>query len=275
MTSTITLRNPEEVARETEPLVHVFGKDKKILCETERRGHETPENKSPLELSLDASEGFIPLWEKGAILRWRFQDRNLQLFADPAGMANSIRSLLGEAVVAWGDAVPVKFTEDDDLWDFEIVVRNANNCNHVGACVLASAFFPDAGRHEFVVYPRMFEQSRKEQVDTFIHETGHIFGLRHFFANISEKRWPVEIFGTHRPFTIMNYGDKSELTDLDKEDLQRLYEAAWSGSLSDINGTPIRFVKPYHASGVPAETMIAARQIQTASTPPSVVAYTG
>ena len=41
----------------------------------------------------------------------------------------------------------------------------------------------------------MFAQNRKEQVDTFIHEIGHVFGLRHFFANISETAWPSEIFG--------------------------------------------------------------------------------
>ena len=88
--------------------------------------------------------------------------------------------------------------------------------------VLASAFFPDAGRHELVIYPKMFSQSRREQVDTLIHEVGHIFGLRHFFANIRETAWPSQVFGTHKPFSIMNYGHQSELTD----DRQRRSEAA-------------------------------------------------
>ena len=263
MTSITALRNADELAPEIQPLVHVFGKDCHILCDTEARGHATPENMSPFDLALHASLGFIPLWEKGTVLRWRFQERALRLFADSSGMTNTIRDLLGEAVLAWGDALPVKFTEDDDLWDFEIVVRNANNCNAVGACVLASAFFPDGGRHELVVYPRLFDQSRKEQVDTFIHEIGHVFGLRHFFANVSETSWPVELFGVHNRFTIMNYGADSELTHHDKEDLKRLYEAAWSGALTDINGTPIRLVKPYHASGVSAEKMMAISQIET------------
>ena len=65
----------------------------------------------------------------------------------------------------------------------------------------------------------MFTQARKEQVDTFIHEIGHIFGLRHFFANVSETAWPSEIFGRHENFSIMNYGALSELTDADKDDL--------------------------------------------------------
>ena len=95
---------------------------------------------------------------------------------------------------------------------------------------LASAFFPDSGRHELVIYPKLFTQSEKEQVDTLVHEIGHILGLRHFFANISETRWASEIFGTHKPLTIMNYGNQSELTDDDRADLTRLYQAVRAGS---------------------------------------------
>ena len=259
MSPTITLRKAEEAAHEAEPLVHVFGKDKNIICDTERRGHATPRNRTPFEIVVDASEGFIPLWEKGTTLRWRFQERSLRFFENPDAIKTEIRRLFGEALLEWGNAAPVKFTERDDAWDFEIAVRNADNCDIKG-CVLASAFFPDAGRHEFVVYPRMFEQSRKEQVETFIHETGHIFGLRHFFANVSETAWPSEIFGEHQRFTIMNYGRESELTSVDREDLKRLYQAAWSGELSSINGTPVRLVKPFHAAGVVAENILVARQ---------------
>ncbi|MBW3510957.1 MULTISPECIES: matrixin family metalloprotease [Janthinobacterium] len=250
MSSIIILQGTTELASEAETLFHVFGEHQTLVCDTDRRGQESPGSTSPLDLAVDASEGFIPLWAKGTVLRWRIQKRGLSDFVDPVSVVHAVRTLLGEAIVAWGDAVPIKFTENDDVWDFEIVVRNSNNC-HINGCVLASAFFPDAGRHEFVVYPKMFEQSRKEQVDTFIHETGHIFGLRHFFANISEKKWPAEIFGKHHPFSIMNYGAESELTEADKDDLKQLYESAWSGKLTDINGTPIRLVQPYHLSGLP------------------------
>ena len=92
----------------------------------------------------------------------------------------------------------------------------------------------------------MFTQSQKEIVDTFIHETGHIFGLRHFFANLTEAAWPSAIFGTHRAFSIMNYGRMSELTTDDKNDLKNLYESVWNGSLDNINGTPIVQFRPFH-----------------------------
>jgi hypothetical protein len=215
-----------------------------VICDTDSRGHAMPEGRSPNEIVLNASDGFIALWDSDTTLRWRFQERSILLFKDPVAAANEIRQLFGEALLQWGAACPVKFTEDNDLWDFEIVVRPQNDCTP-GGCVLASAFFPDTGRHEFVIYPKMFSQSRKEQVDIFIHETGHIFGLRHFFANISEQNWPVEIFGNHEKFSIMNYGELSELTDDDKSDLIQLYQQARSLTLKHINGTPIRLVRPY------------------------------
>jgi hypothetical protein len=235
-------RSPEVAARYMEPDLHVMREG--VLCDTDSRGYPTPRNLNPLDLVVDASEGFIPLWDQGVTLRWRFQRRSLEIFQDPTAAAAEIRRLFGEALLAWGDAAPVRFANRNDKWDFEIVVRSVDNCSTNG-CVLASAFFPDTGRHELRIYPQMFTQSRKEQVDTLVHEIGHAFGLRHFFAAVSEQAWPSQIFGEHRPFSIMNYGEMSELTDLDKSNLSTLYRSAWSGDLNHINGTPVRLVKPF------------------------------
>jgi Matrixin len=223
--------------------VHVYGN--RVVCETDTRGHAMPQGRSPVEIVVDATEGFVPLWAKNTTLRWRFRDSTFQRFANPVAAKAEIRRLFGDALLAWGDAVPVKFAQRNDAWDFEIVMRRTDDCDSTG-CVLASAFFPDAGRHAITIYPKMLEQTRKEQVDTMVHEIGHVFGLRHFFANVSERRWASEIFGAHRPFSIMNYGSKSVLTAADRADLRRLYQQAWSRTLTNVNGTPIRFVRPYH-----------------------------
>jgi hypothetical protein len=225
--------------------VHVFRHHR---CKTDTLGFARPKNRSPLEIVVDASEGFIPLWGDGMTLRWRFKDQSLQHFADVPAAKGEIRRLLGEALLAWGDAAPVKFAERQDDWDFQIVVEEMHDCDANG-CTLAQAFFPDAGRHKLIIYPDMFTQSTKEQVETLAHELGHVFGLRHFFAKISETDWPAEIFGAHKAFSIMNYGEKSHLTAQDKKDLKRLYQLAWTGQLKQINGTPIRLVRPYHLQG--------------------------
>jgi hypothetical protein len=95
----------------------------------------------------------------------------------------------------------------------------------------------------------MFELPLNEWVETLVHEIGHVFGLRHFFANVNENAWPSEIFGNHSRFSIMNYGPDSRLTETDKSDLRTLYQLVWSGQLTNVNGTPIRLFRPYSASG--------------------------
>ena len=98
----------------------------------------------------------------------------MRIFRDPEAAKAAITELLGETLLAWGDATPVRFSQRDDAWDFEIAVRKRDRCD-VNGCVLASAFFPDAGQHELRIYPQMFAQSRKEKVDTLAHEVGHVF----------------------------------------------------------------------------------------------------
>ncbi|MGY1960879.1 matrixin family metalloprotease [Nocardia gipuzkoensis] len=246
-TGALQLRDADDAAHEVEADFHVYGQ--KVICETDSRGYATPRNRSLTEIVLDRSEGFIPLWDKGTTLRWRFRNRSIALFEQPDAAKAKIKELLAKALLAWGDAAPVKFSQRDDAWDFEIVMREADRCN-INGCVLASAFFPDSGRHQLTIYPKLFELSAQEQMETLAHEIGHVFGLRHFFANLSETDFASEIFGKHNPLTIMNYGNQSQLTEDDRADLNRLYQAVWSGTLTNINGTPIRLVKPFSSTGM-------------------------
>ena len=235
-------RDPDAAARAEEPYVHIYGH--RVICETDTRGYATPDNKSATEIVVDASGGFIPLWAKETTLRWRFQESSMSFFQDPQAAKKEISTILGEAILAWSDAAPIKFDRTDNNWDFEIKMRANEACNPRG-CVLASAFFPDSGRHELEIYPTMLDQGRTDQINTLTHEIGHVFGLRHFFAKLSETRIPSEVFGIHRPVSIMNYGSQSQLTSDDKSDLKRLYQLAWSGQLTAINGTPIKLVRPF------------------------------
>ena len=239
-------RDQQAFIREADRFVHVYGSG--VICETDTRGYPTPDNKSLTEIVVDASSGFIPLWVRGTTLRWRFQEQSMLYFSNPDLAKKEISDILGAAILAWGDAAPVKFDRTDSNWDFEIKMKAHTNCDPRG-CVLASAFFPDAGRHELEIYPTMLDQARGDQIRTLEHEIGHVFGLRHFFAKISESGSPSEVFGVHRPLSIMNYGPQSQLTGDDKSDLKRLYELAWNGQLTEINGTPIKLVRPFSASG--------------------------
>lgn len=258
----LELKMPEAAAEEARKHLHIYSGG--AVCDTETRGFPTPGNRSPTELVVDSTEGFIPLWAPGVTLRWRFNELSMTAFVNPEAAKSYVRTLLAEAILAWGNATPVRFHEAQDAWDFEIVVRAQENCT-VNGCVLASAFFPDGGQHELVIYPTMFGQSREEQIETMAHEIGHVFGLRHFFAQVSENAWPSEIFGTHERFSIMNYGEDSRLTDTDREDLIRLYHHVWSGNLTRINGTPVHQVQPFSHNRVqPVNPMVAMVQPTTA-----------
>jgi hypothetical protein len=195
-------------------------------------------------------ERIIPLWAEDTTLRWHFRERSLTLFEDPEGAKSLIQELFGAALLAWGDALPMKFTYAEDRSDFEIAVNWVSDCtitNGSRGCVLASAFFPARAQETLWLYSELFEQNAQEMIETIVHEVGHTCGLRHYFAPEKETDWPAVVFGTHKPFSITNFGNQSVLTEADRDDLKRLYETAWSGKLNSINGVPIRLVEPLSA----------------------------
>ena len=226
-------------------------RDESVVCETDVRGYELPGDRNPLEIVVDATEGFIPLWGPEVTLRWRFQPQSMTLFVNPAAAEIYLRNLFALGLAQWADAAPVKFKEADEAWDFEIVVNPHPSCRPTGGCTLARAFFPDAGRHDLMIFPTMFDQSQEEREETMAHELGHVFGLRHFFAPVSETEWASKIFGSHNHFSIMNYGSASTMTQADRDDLAALYSLVWNGDLEEINGTPIRQVRPFSESRIP------------------------
>ena len=259
----LALAPSTEIADRKADLVHRYGKDKKIVCETDKRGETKNEWASNIADELRRASGDnlaeivvgvgigsgnkIALWDENCTLRWRFNDVSMQAFADPEAAKRTIEAMFLEAVGEWKEGCPVQFERVEERHDFEIVTRSQRRCSTNG-CVLASAFFPDGGQHELILYPSMFEQPRAEQIETLVHEIGHIFGLRHFFALIEEKDWPAQVFGEHNAFSIMNYGEKSTLMPSDIADLRSLYKKAWAREIVAINGTQIKLMRP-HSTG--------------------------
>ncbi len=94
-TNPFQLRNPEDAFREVESQFHVFGHG--AICDTDTRGHATAGDRTPTEIVVDASEGFIPLWGKDMILRWRFQERSMSIVEDPESAKIAIKELLGQS----------------------------------------------------------------------------------------------------------------------------------------------------------------------------------
>jgi hypothetical protein len=200
------------------------------------------------EIVVDLQRGKVPLWAQGTTLNWRFDPKAVARHGNPDAMKRKVRKLLREAIEAWGET-PVAFRESDEDWDFEIAVLKRKDCDDEG-CTLASAFFPEPVRQRVLVYPSMFDYDHAEQVSTMVHELGHVFGLRHYFADTDseEKKFPSLVYGKHSGFTVMNYGPRSHLTEADRKDLLRLYQAAWSAEPEQEIGKQVRLVQAPHAA---------------------------
>lgn len=221
-------------------------------CITEFRFPTRPAPAPPTgiqpEIVVDLQLDKVPLWAKGTTLNWRFDNRAIARHGNPEALQRKVRKLFSEAVDAWGET-PILFQENSKDWDFEIAVLKRRDCDDDG-CTLASAFFPDSERQRMLCYPSMFDYDRAEQVSTLVHELGHVFGLRHYFADSDEeeKKFPSLIFGRHSSFTVMNYGARSQLTRADRKDLMRLYRAAWSANPEEAIGKQVRLVHAPHVA---------------------------
>lgn len=228
-------------------IVHRAGRK----CATEARfpyvAAPPPRHGVQPEIVVDVHRGKIPLWAPNTTLHWRFDRKSLRRHENADIVERRVRRLLHDAIAAWEDSAPIAFVENDD-WDFEISVLKRRDCDEDG-CTLASAFFPDSGRQRLLVYPTNFDYDLEEQVATMAHEVGHVFGLRHFFADTDpdEKNFPSMLFGKQSRFTIMNYGYESRLTEADRNDLRRLYEAAWSDDPQAPIGRPVRLLHAHHS----------------------------
>jgi len=66
----------------------------KVICITDSRGYEQPDNKSILEIIVDASDGFIPLWDRGVTLNWRFNKSFGSYFENPSAAKDGIMKIM-------------------------------------------------------------------------------------------------------------------------------------------------------------------------------------
>jgi hypothetical protein len=111
-------------------------------------------------------------------LRWRFQPRSLVLFEAPLAEMEALARLLGEAILQWGPAAlsgsPATTTHG----------TSRSRCARSPAAHPPAASWPApsslmraATRSSST--RSCFTRSRDEQIETLIHELGHVFGLRH------------------------------------------------------------------------------------------------
>jgi len=226
---------------------HRYGKNEEIVCLTEIHGPDSGPDRIVVGLG-----DRIPLWTPNSTLYWKFDDRSMHRFKYPDQAKNHFRELINGAMSMWGDAAPVKFSEAEpgspltDI-DFFYGLTSGNDCNPNGGCVMASAFFPSQNIERLWIFPKLLETPMEYQFEVMAHELGHIFGLRHYFAQEKETQFPAVIFGEHSKFSIMNYGSDAVLTETDRRDLVLFYKGVWNRQITHIGDMPIDLVIPRSA----------------------------
>jgi hypothetical protein len=126
--------------------------------------------------------------------------------------------------------VTINHTTDRAKANFVLVYYKPNSTDR-DANVVASAFFPNRVR-DLRCYDLALTDAdeRKNLRNTFLHEIGHIIGLRHEFAikgdklgNASEGQGAKQ-FGSENEHSVMSYDPINNIQDTDKHDIVEFYK---------------------------------------------------
>ena len=108
--------------------------------------------------------------------------------------------------------------------------------------VIASAFFPNKVE-DVLVYDKTLVEPfwRGVLKNSFLHEIGHIIGLRHEFALEQESESPAQRFGSKNEHSVMSYDKINYIQETDKKDVKDFYNLP---NRHLINGVPVKDYAP-------------------------------
>jgi hypothetical protein len=251
MTSQEILTVPPTTKQKLETIKFVGGKTPATLTETDLK-KELPEeasNEQPSEgvsytciTQLNPPESSpaaimvgmgqeIPRWKYGSVI-------NFAAYSDgyPApGDAIYATKCLIEAAEEWNAVeIGVKFQWVPNLEDAAFVLAYGGKFR----TVLASAFFPgNKDLETLYVYQYGFDKTEqttergtftnyKIMKNVFLHELGHVLGLRHEFAMKPGSRYEggAIVIGSANPESVMSYVFPPQLQESDKKDTRYFYK---------------------------------------------------
>jgi hypothetical protein len=173
----------------------------------------------------------IPRWKRGSVVKFATLTNGFPKPGQAAYAASKLRSAAAEWNKITKDYVAFEWTAALEDAAFVLAYRKSKS----GDGTLASAFFPNSNPiNTLFVYGFAFKpENERIMHNVFLHELGHVLGLRHEFA--PQEGGAVK-WGQANESSVMAYKFPPTIQESDKKDLASFYE--FSGS--SIGGYPIK-----------------------------------
>ena len=233
----LSVLNPEQTKKEFRELESNLFKldltiaEKKYSCVTQAQTSDRPTSSEPTSIILGLY-GVIPRWKKQTTV-------NFAVYAGgwpSSNHANFAAYRLNEAAVTWNSLnLGVTFKWVGTLEDACFVLGYGGD----GGDTLARAFFPNSeDLNNMYVYQRAFQAGNINYLyNFFLHELGHVLGLRHEFApETGEGAGPLVVWGMRNPASVMSYTFPPQLQPSDRIDTKSFY----AHTDSHIQNVPIQ-----------------------------------
>jgi hypothetical protein len=162
----------------------------------------------------------IPRWKKGKV-KWAA----LKVGYPSLAHASYATYKLAQAADEWNSHnIGVTFEWVSRIDDAAFVLEYGGKKGNV----LAEAFFPNSDPlNNLFVYKGAFTQENLPILkNIFLHELGHVLGLRHEFALKEEESWAAVRFGTANPISVMSYTFPPTIQQSDVADTKEFYDYA-------------------------------------------------
>ena len=224
--------------QELEPTLFRFDlavAEKKYSCVTQAQSSDAPTSSDPSSIILGIY-GVIPRWKKQTTINFAvysggWPSPNHAIFA---------AYRLNEAALTWNSLnLGVTFKWVGNLEDACFVLGYGGD----GGSTLARAFFPNStDLNNMYVYQKAFESGTVTYLyNIFLHELGHVLGLRHEFAPEREAgAGPLVVWGLRNPLSVMSYTFPPQLQPSDKTETKSFYE----NTNAHIQNVPIQDFYP-------------------------------
>lgn len=220
----VSVLNPDRVRQTFQGLESTLFKtdlaitEGKYNCITQAQSSDMPTSSDPTSIILGLY-GTIPRWKKNTTVNFAVYARGWP--SDNHAVFAAYR--LNEAATTWNSLnLGVTFKWVGNLEDACFVLGYGGN----GGDTLARAFFPNSrDLNNMYVYLKAFQPGTINYLyNVFLHELGHVLGLRHEFApERGEGAGPMVVWGVRNTLSVMSYTFPPQLQSSDKTDTKSFY----------------------------------------------------